>query len=753
MARGIFFRKLFFFFYLCAVKTYVLFLIKCMYMKKRKATLLFLQLLLSSLPLAVFAQVQSVDLMKQRATEAFAEMGMGVERPAQLTELRKLDHCSVIANSSGGCAVVSAVDGQVLGISTQTVGKTPNPGFEWWLKAVNEAVGKHRAKASDVKRPNPKRFPVEVQPLLSTRWGQLDPYNRELPYGNETEVLATGCVATAMAQVLNYYKQPVKGEGQRTVYFPYDDTDGTAITADFSSHYYEWGMMLDDYSRQSFTDEQAHAVAVLMKDCGVAADMRYNVQSKGGSGTATLYAAEGLRRYLGMPYAQNLDRKNFTDEEWMNLVFGELATGHPLVYGGVNYNGAGHSFVVHGYNRRGLVYVNWGWNGDSDGYYNIDLLNPGETSFAYYQDLLTGLCPNDTVLVDREVTLAEAGTLDGALGEEAMLLTGVKVNGPVGETDIEQLRSAVMQGRLQSIDLSDAAMDALPAKAFYGCRTLVSLKLPGGLRHIGDGALAGCHYLSEITFGDAAEDADFLLDGDIIYTKDRTEIVCVLPTAEGQLKVADGITGIHPYAFAGCVLLKKVELPATITSIHTETFRDCYWLEELRVGSKTVPQLTGYDTFDGIDMTVCTLYVPSGTKSQYNRKAQWKDFKGVVEYGTTVKARSATRKTGQENPVFSYEVMGDAITGVPELYTDATPSSPAGVYTIYVLPGTITAEHVEYVNGRLIVVQDDPSSVRSVSSSSARLSASDLQGRKVSGSPTTLTKGLYIVNGRKFIVK
>ena len=737
------------FLYLCAVKSDFINVQNLSYMKKKKAAII----LFVCLPLMSFAQNRNLEQMKQIAAEALSERGVTVDKPQIMDEMRRLEHCSVIANSMGGFAVVSADGKRVLGISTTKAGKNTNPGFEWWLKAINEALGKTPNEASSTIRPNPKKIPIEVLPMMTTHWGQLDPYNRELPYGNEKEVVATGCVATAMAQVLNYYKQPAKGEGQHTIFFPYGDTEGINITSDFGSHYYEWDLMLDDYSRQPFTDEQAHAVAVLMKDCGVAANMHYNVESKGGSGTTLQNATEGLRNFLGMPNAQYLDRRDYSDQEWMETVFGELATGHPLIYGGVTYSGGGHSFVVHGYDRYGLVYVNWGWNGNSEGYYNIDLLNPGEISFAYNQNLVAGLCPAELKVHAEDVSLSQSGTLAEKLQCPIEEITAIKVRGPINDTDIEWLRKAAIEGHLQQIDLSEAQIDRLPDKAFYDCKHLIGLKLPHGLKHIGDGAFANCYYLSELILENMADDADFILESDIIYNKEKSEIICALPTIEGELKIESNVTDIHPYAFAGCVLLKKIDLPATITKLHTETFRDCFWLEELRIRNKTIPALTGYNTFSGLDMALCTLYVPSGTKSLYNRKAQWKDFKSVVEFGTTVKAKNTTRKTGEENPIFAYEIMGDAVSGTPYLYTDATVTSPAGVYTIYVTPGTITAEDVEYVNGKLIVIQSDPSAILSPTSSSAPIHVYDLQGRKTTDDPTRLPKGMYVANGRKFVVK
>lgn len=683
--------------------------------------------------------------MKAAARQALKASGEQKATTMEPQELRTLKHCSVVGYKDGGFAVVSADGQQVLGISTAHSSEGKNPGFEWWLQAINEAVGRQAPRHSilddDVMRPNPKKYPIEVGPLLTTHWGQMDPYNRKCFYDEvKNERCAVGCVATSMAQVLNYYKTPERGHGTRTVYYPYQDETGQSVTVDFGSVDYRWDLLnVSNFKQESFTDEQADAISTILLHMGVAADMRYGTSDVNGSATTAAAAAEGLRNYLYQPEAQVLYRNSYDDEVWMDMVYSEISTGHPLIYGGQAFSG-GHSFILNGYDRNGLVYVNWGWNGDDEGYYNINLLNPGGTSFGDSQDMIVGLNPTVVAPLAAEVTLSAPGTMGSELATtdlaDQCLLT---VHGPMNDADFKQLREALIQYHVGSLDLSDAAFESLPEKAFYGCHELSSLVLPHGLKHIGDGALADTRYLKQIDLV-PADDADFVLDGHIIYNKERNEIIEVLTTVEGELTVDESVTSIHPYAFAGCVLLKSIELPATITKLGAETFYNCFWLEKLKIRSKSVVSLSGYDIFTGIDKSICTLYVPSGLKTTYSRKAQWKDFKDIVEFGTTVKANNAVRQVGQENPTFGYTITGDAITGTPELYTDATIDSPEGVYTIYVTAGSITDPDVEYVNGRLIV-EKSATAIDDVTTTAHVADSYDLSGRRIAGRPG---KGLSI---------
>ena len=713
--------------------------------------LLFTALTLIATTTWLSAQQRDVPSMKAAARRALAMRQLPAAAKGEPTEVRRLDHCSLMGYGDRGFAVVTADGREVLGVSTAPRSHDgENAAFEWWLRAADEALAKREAGRRvpdyDSRRPNPKRVPIAVAPLLRTHWGQQDPYNRLCPYDSaKQERTAVGCVATSLAQVLNYYQRPDHGEGQRTAYYPYQDSiSGQPVSVDFDKVQFRWDLLdVANFKTDPFTDEQAEAISTLLVHMSVAADMRFGTSDVNGSATTAAAAAEGLRRYLYYPEAQVLYRDSYDDAVWTDMVFREISRGNPLIYGGQAFSG-GHSFILNGYDRDGLVYVNWGWNGDDEGYYNINLLNPGGTSFAERQDMIVGLNPLELCDCAVHIALTAPGTLGEQLATTAMPLgTQLTVAGPMNEADFAALRAKLIETGIDNADLSEAVFDALPERAFYGCHQLVNLRLPVGLKHIGDGALGDLRFLSSVNI-EPADDADFTIDGNIIYNKDKTEIISVLTTAEGRLVVDPQVTVVHPYAFAGCVLLTDVELPAGIVSLSAETFRDCYWLETLKVRSKSVVTLSGYDIFEGIDKSQCTLYVPSGLKSTYSRRAQWKEFLSIEEFGTTVKANNAVRRQGESNPDFGYSITGDAITGTPHLYTDATPESPAGVYTIYVEPGTITATDVEYVNGRLIV-EPNTEGIRDAEAASVGDGRTyDLQGRRAAGQHA---RGVSIARG------
>lgn len=294
-----------------------------------------------------------------------------------------------------------------------------------------------------------------VGPLIKTTWDQDAPYYDLCP-GTGYNKAYTGCVATAMAQVMKYWEWPVKGTGSHS-YKPLDvnnpqDKYGNynyssryknTLSADFGNTTYDWSNMKNSYTTGSYTTAEGTAVATLMYHCGVATEMMYGNDADGGSGTYTVnyldetwgttvantggcaenafwyyfgYKKEGLVGYMrdgltdnngnlytddnGNPYY-----KKWSDSEWTAMIKEELDKKHPIMYGGAGDKG-GHSFICDGYDTNGKFHFNWGWSGSNDGYYTLSNLAPGSGGagggsydFSEEQDVLIGIVP-DKPLVD-----------------------------------------------------------------------------------------------------------------------------------------------------------------------------------------------------------------------------------------------------------------------------------------------------------------------------------------------------------------
>mgnify|MGYP004447027109 CR=1 FL=1 len=234
-----------------------------------------------------------------------------------------------------------------------------------WLRANPEAASQ------------PRRAKVEhspITPICKTQWGQDEPYNNECPLMNDGSRSVTGCVATAMAQIMKVHQWPVHGTGQKT-YSWFVDKEKYTDSFDYENTTFDWANMLDSYAGD-YTDAQAKAVATLMHACGVAADMSYSSSS---SGTMEYYAAAGLIDHLCYNPALIVEYRNwYSTSQWDNMIYNELAAGQPVLYCGVTSENSGHAFVCDGYSSNGFYHFNWGWNGVSDGYFILSMLDPEE---------------------------------------------------------------------------------------------------------------------------------------------------------------------------------------------------------------------------------------------------------------------------------------------------------------------------------------------------------------------------------------
>ena len=211
-----------------------------------------------------------------------------------------------------------------------------------------------------------------VGPLLSTTWGQDAPYNNMCPPISSVNAL-TGCVATAMAQVMKYYEYPPQGIGSTPAYQTSDNLYVPSVNV--AAVTYDWENMLDSYPfPSSGSIMQRNAVAQLMYHCGVSVQMDYGLD---GSSASTRNVAVALLDYFDYdPSISYKQREYYSSMEWDDFLRQQLDAGMPVIYSGRNSN-SGHSFICDGYRDDGTFHFNWGWNGSRDGYFITTALNPG----------------------------------------------------------------------------------------------------------------------------------------------------------------------------------------------------------------------------------------------------------------------------------------------------------------------------------------------------------------------------------------
>jgi hypothetical protein len=207
---------------------------------------------------------------------------------------------------------------------------------------------------------------ASVNPLLQTHWDQSPYYNALCPGGS-----VTGCVATATAQIMKYWNYPTTGSG----FHSFQSQDYGTLSANFGSTTYQWGLMPNTVSSSNT------AVATLMYQVGVSLNMEYSPQESSAyvisaQSPITNCAEYALKTYFGYKNTlQGIQRSSYTDVQWFNLLKTELDANRPVLYAGFGSAG-GHCFVADGYNNSNYLHINWGWGGNSDGYFQINALNP-----------------------------------------------------------------------------------------------------------------------------------------------------------------------------------------------------------------------------------------------------------------------------------------------------------------------------------------------------------------------------------------
>ena len=209
-----------------------------------------------------------------------------------------------------------------------------------------------------------------IAPLLGeTIWGQGEPFNNMCPQiGNERAV--TGCVATALSQIMYIHKYPTKGIDSHSYK---TETEGLTVSANFGNTTYDWANMIPNY-KDSYTTTQANAVATLMHHVGVAADMDYTVD---GSGAVSSIALAAITEYFGYNKSINVLPKDFMKEEdILQEVASDLQLGRPVYVSGSTVNQEGHAFVCDGMKSDGYLHINWGWYGVANGYFALSALAP-----------------------------------------------------------------------------------------------------------------------------------------------------------------------------------------------------------------------------------------------------------------------------------------------------------------------------------------------------------------------------------------
>lgn len=383
------------------------------------------------MPMVVMAGPRSFQQAKAIAEKQAALLGVTIDQKA-MTKARKQGSKGEITLSqqsyyvfpnanSKGFTIVSGDDRlpEIVGYSSQGSYDENNlpEGFVSFMEAYQNLYSKvnlgdaealknlAEIKAWRNKKNASAASTSAVAPLLGNiEWDQTSPYNNMCPKYDSVHVAATGCVATAMAQVMAYYKYPKQLKADIPGYVNrWNGIPMEIPTITREEGVYDWDNMLPKYNKEAnATQQQKDAVAKLMYHCGAAVRMSYGPES----GAAV--SSSKLAKYFGYDadLMMDLSRSSFTLDKWMQIIDTELAAGRPVLYGGQSSEN-GHQFICDGKDENGLYHINWGWSGNQNAYFDLSILNPekGGTGsgsaadgFNRYCTMTIGIAPDNGVV-------------------------------------------------------------------------------------------------------------------------------------------------------------------------------------------------------------------------------------------------------------------------------------------------------------------------------------------------------------------
>ena len=519
------------------------------------------------------------------------------------------------AENNGGFVVIAGDDlmPEVLGYAEQgnlDLSKAPD-NVKWlfdYYAEVAKSLKNVPANSTTVKRMAARRRTAAARPelvaLMKTKWNQSGLYQQHCPEIAGNKAL-TGCVATAMAQVVNFFQWPLNVVRESVGYTTNKDDDSKPQIdlEKLPARKFNWFNMSDD------------DIAWLMRYCGQSVLMNYNTDES--SAYATSIPGALISVFNFSKAADLVEREEFTDEEWEQVLYHEIELGRPVIYSGYK-NQSGHTFVLHGYNENGFL-INWGWGGEYDGYFKLTALTPGGFDFTEKQNAVVGVQPASNNDIDYnekpeigflEVNVETQGQLATLLPESNRYrVSRLKITGVIGGADIDVIHDmsenkygSGTQGRLSKLDLSEVRIvggetyknvftledNEIGNNMFSGCSTLSEIILPQTVVRIGQYAFADTKLTSMVVPRDTKYIAGsafalpgikslqvdegnekFYAQNNAIYEKE-TDMLVRGCQASG---IPEGVVEIGDMAFQGAGL-ESIVLPKSLKKIGYRAFMD-----------------------------------------------------------------------------------------------------------------------------------------------------------------------------------
>ena len=580
----------------------------------------------------------------------------------------------VFNRDEGGFVIVSA-DARtvkpVLGYSDNGQFDADNipPALQYILSAYQEQIDYARANVAPergaLQSVIPKGTPL-VGPLIKTMWSQVDPYNRLCP-GVDGGESYTGCVATAMAQIMNYWRWPERGTGSHTNIF------ADSLFVDFSQSVYDWDNMAITYKPDT-PQVKIDAVSRLMYDCGISVNMMYSFHY---GGSYDFFIAPALVDYFNYSGdARWISRKDY-EKQWDSMMMAELDALRPILTSGGN-----HAFICDGYDSQRYFHYNIGWGGDCDGYYLSNAINleNRNLSLSDGQDAVIGIHPdyNDEYREGSPVCYLDA---DG----NAVLY------------DLIRYRDSVDIIIPDSVLISDKAypIKSIGTEAFYcrsnGCKNIIlpetlenigyaafgfcydltSLHIPGSVKKIGNAAFAGAGKIESITVDESnryyyvPQGTNVLMEigtGYLVRACNNSVIPVkdVITVGENACDYVDSlrvicfpnVTTVENDAFSYCYNLSSITFGAGLTAIGERAFISCDNLKDIYLYSDAAPVI-----HSSTIPVPCTIHVKASALDSYSDEV-WSAYTIVADIDDATAVPSAPQVPAANQGTHYYDLLG-----------------------------------------------------------------------------------------------
>ena len=393
-------------------------------MKIKKILTVFGLLLYGS---TLLAQQRNSDMAMLIAREFFASKGASQEPQLAIMESPRIeskrskrreettntisrdDSYYIVNDYANNRFVIVSKDEQMLTILGYSESgtfdeQTAPPGLLDMLAEYNLQYDAMERTGERIIEQSPQTSTVPIPYMIKTTWDQKEPFWNDCPHDSNGKNCVTGCVATAMAQIMNYHKWPLNGSGGIVSYESRPYITEIAQSFNFDELIIDWNNMVDSYN-QTTTQSQNSEVAKLMHACGVSVYMDYDSSESGADPADIAYAL--INNFGYNPNIYYAEKEYYTSEEWNEIILSELKINRPILYGGGD-----HQFILDGAEEDGRYHLNFGWNGSCDGWYVLDAIVTRNGDFSSGQSMVVGICPQEAG-IKRDVFYADDFMLEG----------------------------------------------------------------------------------------------------------------------------------------------------------------------------------------------------------------------------------------------------------------------------------------------------------------------------------------------------